>query len=159
LNLGLGGWIDHLSDELVFIDVQSGLLFALEAVRAHLRHSDVIECLGSKRFLNPLSSFNNAGARFACMDRRPDGAAANVDSLFPSGIGETQRVGWRADENRCFTMKDGLQTLLRRLPSPGNTHEPHSLSRFECSPKSNERPERKRDVHAIAPPHACAFEN
>src|SRR4030095_2334348 len=56
-------------------------------------------------------------------------------------------------------MKNRLKTLLRRLPSAGNTHESDSLSRFECGPKSNERPKRKRDVHAIAPPHACAFEN
>src|SRR5262249_32571123 len=68
-------------------------------------------------------------------------------------------IGWRADENRCFTMKNGLQPLLRRLPSAGNTHEAHSLSRFECGPKSDERPKRKRDIHPIALPHAGAFEN
>src|SRR5262249_46377806 len=110
-------WVDHLADEFVFVDVHAGLMLALEAISSHFGHPDVIESLRSKCLLNPISCFRNTGTGLASMHRDTDRASSHVESLLHGNVRKTQCICGSTNENRDFTLKDGLKALFCGLTS------------------------------------------
>ena len=144
-----GRRVDHLGDELRFIDVDAVTRGAREAMRTDFGRPGVVECLDPKLLLNALACRRNRGAGLSGVNRYPKRGAREVDALFARRLGQAERVRRRAHKHGGLGGDDRRHALRRRHRAAGEAHRPKTLGTGERRPEADERPKRECEEDAI----------
>ena len=93
--------VDHLAEEAALVEVQeAGRLPALEADGPDLGQAVVVDHAGAPGLLDARARRGDAAARLAGDDQHAHAALAQADALGGRHLGEVQRVGRRAADDR-----------------------------------------------------------
>src|SRR5713101_721858 len=148
--------VDHLDDELRFVDVESSLLGALVAVGAHLGHTAMVEGARAPAVLDPGAHRRDPGPRLAGVQGDPHRQLREVDAALPRDLREVKGVGRRAHEHRRAEGLHPGQPRRRVLATAGNRQCAERQSPLEARPEPDEEAERKREEDAVGRPDARA---
>ena len=122
----------------------------LECDRADFRHAVVVEHLravpcGRDAFAHG----GHAAAGLARDENFPHRGIAQRQSFTHGDLGEMQRVGRRAEQHFRAVLHDAADARGARKPAAGDAEAAVFRGALESRPEPEERPERKREIHAV----------
>ena len=148
--------IDHLGDELRLVDVQAGL-----RLRTRSRRRPSRSCPRGRRRARPspprcarAPTGMPAPGSPACTVARTR-QLREVEAALARDLGEVQRVGRRAARARSRPAPPCAARRVRRVLAAARDRQRAERPRaLEARPEADEEPEREREEHAVAGPHA-----
>ena len=100
--------IDDLADELAFVEVQAGLLAAVETPSADLGGPGVVEAVGTPSALKLGAGSREIRARLASVDGGVYAAGGEVEATVAGDFAQVQGIGRGTDEDGDLVFDDGV---------------------------------------------------